>query len=65
MQRADSDTIATQERLAEIGEIIAAGLKRLQALKSSGLSGENGENSLPYDASQSGHAAALSPEASR
>jgi hypothetical protein len=35
---------------------------RLQAPKSSGLSGENGENSLHYDASQSGHVGPLSPE---
>jgi hypothetical protein len=50
------------DRLAEIGEILAAGLMRLQVPKSSGLSGENGENSLHYDASQSGHSAPLSPE---
>jgi hypothetical protein len=55
----DSDC---SERLAALGEILAAGLMRLQARKSSGLSGQNGENSLHYDASQSGHAAAVSPE---
>jgi hypothetical protein len=48
--------------LMEIGEILAAGLMRLQARKSSGLTGENGENSLHYDASQSGHANPFSPE---
>jgi hypothetical protein len=51
-----------EERLTEVGEILAAGLMRLQGPKSSGLSRQNGENSLHYDASQSGHAAPLSPE---
>ena len=55
----DSDS---SERLAEIGEILAAGLMRLEARKSSGLLGQNGENSLHYDASQSGHANPVSPE---
>jgi len=50
------------ERLAEIGGILAAGLMRLQARKSSGLSAQSGENSLHYDASQSGHANPVSPE---
>ena len=53
-----------EERTIEVGEILAAGLMRLQALKSSRLSDQNGESSLHYDASQSGHAAPLSPEAS-
>jgi hypothetical protein len=50
------------ERLIEVAEILAAGLMRLQGPKSSGLSSQNGENSLHYDASQSGHAAPVSPE---
>jgi hypothetical protein len=58
----DSDS---SERLAEIGKILAAGLMRLQARMSSGLSGQNGESSLHYDASQSGHAAPFSPEVSQ
>jgi hypothetical protein len=52
----------TAERLTEVAEILSASLMRLQARKSSGLSGQNGENSLHYDASQSGHAAPFSPE---
>lgn len=48
--------------LIEIGELLAAGLMRLQALKSRGLSDQNGEISLHYVASQSGHAAPRSPE---
>ena len=48
--------------LVEIGEILATGLMRLEARKSSGLSSRNGESSLHYDASQSGHAAPFSPE---
>jgi hypothetical protein len=52
----------SEERLIEICEILAAGLMRLQARMSSGLSGQNGESSLHYGASQSGHAAPFSPE---
>jgi hypothetical protein len=52
----------SEERLIEICEILAAGLMRLQTLKSSGLSSQNGESSLHYDASQSGHANPVSPE---
>jgi hypothetical protein len=56
--------IEASERLIELAEILAAGLMRLQARKSSGLSGQSGENSLHYVGPQSGHAAPLSPEAS-
>jgi hypothetical protein len=52
----------TEDRLVEIGEILAVVLMRLQARKSSGLSDESGESSLHYNASQSGHAAPFSPE---
>ena len=48
--------------LVEIAEILAVGLMRLQARKSSELSSENGESSLHYDAYQSGHATPFSPE---
>jgi hypothetical protein len=58
----DAPGIDAAERLTEVAEILAAGLKRLQARKSSGLSAQNGENSLHYDASQSGHANPVSPE---
>jgi hypothetical protein len=49
-------------RLAEVGQILAIGLMRLEARKSSGLSSEGGENPLHYDADQSGHATPFSPE---
>ncbi|XIA63335.1 hypothetical protein ACFIOY_29770 [Bradyrhizobium sp. TZ2] len=58
----DSDC---SERFAELGEILAAGLMRLQARMSSGISGQNGESSLHYDGSQSGHAVPYSPEVAR
>jgi len=48
----DSDC---SERLAELGEILATGLMRLQARKSSGFSDQIGELSLHYAADQSTH----------
>jgi hypothetical protein len=47
------------ERLDELAEILAAGLLRLKANKSSGLSAATGESSLDCAARQSGHANAL------
>ena len=47
------------ERLAEIAEILAAGLIRLRARKSSELSPIRGESSLDFTARQRGHANAL------
>jgi hypothetical protein len=44
------------ERLAEVAEILAAGLMRLNARKSSGLSPEGGESSLDCPGHQSSHA---------
>lgn len=44
------------EHLAEVAEILALGLQRLQARKSSGLSAQGGESSLGFVANQSGHA---------
>jgi hypothetical protein len=44
------------ERLAEIAEILAAGLIRLMARKSTPLSAHCGESSLDCAAHQSGHA---------
>lgn len=43
------------ESLAEIAEILAAGLMRLKARKSSGLSADPGESSLDFSGHQSGH----------
>jgi hypothetical protein len=60
MLRIDFASISSSERLTEIAEILALGLMRLQALKSSALSPHAGEGSLDCAASQSGHADALS-----
>jgi hypothetical protein len=48
------------ERISEIAEILAAGLIRLHARKSSPFSAHTGESSLDCPARQSGHADALS-----
>jgi hypothetical protein len=42
------------ERLAEVAAILAAGLMRLLADKSSGLSADSGESSLHFPGNQSG-----------
>ncbi len=47
------------ERLDEVAEILATGLIRLRAPKSSPLSPPTGESSLDCPAHQSGHANAL------
>jgi hypothetical protein len=44
-----------RERIAEIGEILAAGLMRLGATKSSRKWPETGESSLDFSAIKSGH----------
>jgi hypothetical protein len=51
--------MAASERVGEIAEILVAGLMRLQARQSSGLSNHTGESSLDCVAHQSGHANAL------
>jgi hypothetical protein len=56
------DSPDLHERIAEIGEILAAGLTRLWARKSSGKSADRGESSLALPADQSGHAEANSLE---
>jgi hypothetical protein len=43
------------ERLDEIADILAAGLIRLSARKSSALSCDHGESSLDFSPDQSGH----------
>jgi hypothetical protein len=53
------DRMTPDERLAEIAEILAAGLMRLNARKSSGLSAERGESSLDCAAHRSSHADGL------
>ena len=51
--------MTADERLAEIAEILAAGLTRLRARQSTPLSGPIGESSLDCPAHQSGHTNAL------
>jgi hypothetical protein len=53
------DHMTAAERLAEIVEILAAGLTRLRARQSSHLSPDCGESSLDCLGHQSGHANAL------
>jgi hypothetical protein len=48
--------MSAAERLDEIAEILAAGLMRLRARKSSALSGDHGESCLDLTATQSVHA---------
>ena len=44
------------ERLTELGRILATGLIRMKAVKSSSLSDGGGESSVDYAAPKSGHA---------
>ncbi len=46
----------TRERIAEIGELLALGLVRLSARKSSPLSSRTGDSSVDCLATPSGHA---------
>src|SRR3954469_23383224 len=50
------DRMAAAERLDEVAAILAAGLVRLLAPKSSELSADPGESSLHFSPDQSGHA---------
>ena len=56
-RRLHDDT--TEDPLTEIAEILAAGLMRLRARKSSSLSQHNGESLLDCAGHQSGHANGL------
>jgi hypothetical protein len=51
-----SGRMTAEERLDEIADILAAGLIRLHARKSSSLSRDRGESSLDFSLHQSGHA---------
>jgi hypothetical protein len=62
MNRAELRDLERSERLAEIGGLLAAALKRLQIRKSSVFAGEIGESSLHFTPDQSGHANLVSPE---
>lgn len=52
----DPNLMPFEERLAELGRILAAGLIRLRANKSSLLSADQGESSVDFSAPKSGHA---------
>lgn len=52
----DPGRLTAAERLAEIADILAAGLIRLKSRKSSHLSAVSGESSLDCAANQSSHA---------
>jgi hypothetical protein len=55
--RADESSFTKpDERLDEIAALLAAGLMRLRARKSSPLSRHDGESSLDFSADQRGHA---------
>jgi len=49
------DSLSTDERLCEIGRILAAGLIRLRARQSSKLSADRGDSCLDFPGHQSGH----------
>ena len=51
--------LSPADRLAELGQILAAGLMRLHARKSSPLSADRGDSSVDFLPDRSGHAAAL------
>ena len=50
------DAMTPDERLAELGEILARGLIRLHARKSSPLSADRGDSSVDFLPDRSGHA---------
>jgi hypothetical protein len=58
----DPERLSAAERLDEIAEILAAGLMRLRARKSTPLSAHPGESSLDCPAHQRGHANALTDD---
>ena len=53
-----TDRLSAQERLAEIAEILAVELIRLQAHKSSQIAADVGESSLHFSPDQSGRGTA-------
>jgi hypothetical protein len=56
------DLMTPAERLDEIADILAAGLMRLRASKSTPLSHDPGESSLDFSPDQRGHAGPREPE---
>ena len=58
MSPLNPDRLTPTDRLAELGELLAAGLMRLRARKSSRLSANLGDSSVDFPPERSGHAAA-------
>jgi hypothetical protein len=56
MNPLDPRDMTAAERLDEIADILAMGLMRLRARKSSPLSRDSGESSLDFSPQQRGHA---------
>ncbi len=53
------DHLTPSERLAELGQILAAALMRLHARKSSRLSADHGDSFVDFVPDRSGHADTL------
>ena len=58
----DPSHMTADERLAEVADILAAGLMRLRARQSTPLSRDGGESSLDCPGHQRGHANALTDD---
>jgi len=50
------DDMTGTDRIAELGELLALGLMRLHARKSSPLSADRGDSSVDFSPDRSGHA---------
>ena len=53
------DQMSAEERIAEIGQLLACGLVRLQARNASPLSADRGDSFVDFPAPQSGHTDAV------
>ena len=58
MNPLSANRMSVVERLDEIADILAAGVIRLSARKSSQISADRGESSLDFSPRQSGHGVA-------
>jgi len=56
MNSVHPDRLTVPERLAELGQILALGLMRLRARKSSRLSADRGDSSVDFLPDRSGYA---------
>jgi hypothetical protein len=55
------DLMTAEERIAELGEILARGFVRLRARKSRAISADRGESCVDFAGEGSGHGAATKP----